>query len=79
MSKTERAISLLREGRFPEALSVIAKFRMGFTKDEKRTIEIANEVLNGHGKIYRSIGIDTESIISKAREIIREKYNVDVK
>ena len=76
MSKTERAISLLREGHFPEALSVIAKFRLGFTKDDKRTIEIANEVLNGHGKIYRSLGIDTEAVVCKASEIIREKYNV---
>ena len=45
MNKTEKAKSLLQGGKFAEALSIIARFRMGFTHEERRTLEIANEVM----------------------------------
>lgn len=42
MNKTDKALGLLRQGKFAEALSIIAKFRIGFTKEEKRMLEIAH-------------------------------------
>lgn len=76
MKKTEKAIRLLKDGKFAEALSIIKSFRIGFTKEERRMIEIAHESLSGHSSFYENIGIDTSLCISKARDIIRNKYNV---
>lgn len=76
MNKTDKAIGLLREGRMTEALAIIKTFRIGFTKEEHRTIVIAYESLVGHSSFYENIGIDTQLFISRAREIIRNKYHV---
>ena len=76
MNKTDKALGLLRQGKFAEALAIISKFRIGFTKDERRTLEIAHESLVGNASFYENIGIDTQFCISKAREIIRNKYHI---
>lgn len=76
MNKTDKAIGLLREGRLTEALAIIKTFRIGFTKDEKRTLEIAHESLVGNASFYENIGIYTQLCISRAKEIIRNKYNI---
>ena len=76
MNKTDKAIGLLREGRLTEALAIIKTFRIGFTKEEHRTIEIAHESLVGHSSFYENIGIDTQLFISRAQEIVRNKYNI---
>lgn len=74
MSKTDEAIWLLRNGKLQEALAIISKFRIGFSADEKRTIEIAHECLSGNASFYESIGIDTDEYISKAKDIVCMKY-----
>ena len=76
MNKTDKAIGLLREGRLTEALAIIKTFRIGFTKEEHRTIEIAHESLAGNASFYEDIGIDTRAYIRKAEEIIRNKYKI---
>ena len=76
MNKTDKALGLLRQGKFAEALAIISKFRIGFKKDEKRTLEIAHESLVGNASFYENIGIDTQLCINRAREIIRNKYNI---
>lgn len=76
MNKTDKALGLLRQGKLAEALAIISKFRIGFTKDEKRTLEIAHESLVGNASFYENIGIDTQLCISRAREIIRNKYHI---
>lgn len=76
MNKTDKALVLLRQGKFAEALAIIAKFRIGFTKDEKRTLEIAHESLAGNASFYEDIGIDTDTCIRMAEEIVRKKYHI---
>lgn len=76
MNKTDKAIGLLREGRLKEALAIIKTFRIDFTKEEHRTIEIAHESLVGHSSFYENIGIDTQLCISKTQEIVRNKYHI---
>lgn len=76
MNKTEKALGLLGQGKFSEALAIISKFRIGFTKDEKRMLEIAHESLVGNASFYKDIGIDTDTCISRAEEIIRNKYHI---
>ena len=76
MNKTEKAIGYLKAGRLTEALAIFKTFRIGFTKEEHRTIEIAHESHTGHSAFYETLGIDTQFCISKAREIVRNKYNI---
>lgn len=73
-TKTEKAVSLFQSGYLKEALAIFRTFRIGFTKEERRTLQIASEILMGNGSFYQQIGIDTDSMISKSVEIITEKY-----
>lgn len=73
-TKTEKAVSLFRSGCLKEALTIFRTFRIGFTKEERRTLQIAYESLTGNKNFYQQIGIDTDSMISKSVEIIAEKY-----
>ncbi len=72
--KTSRAIQLFRSGDFRGAFSMFSGFRIGFTRDERQTLQIASESLGGHDRFYRSLGIDTDGEVGKAKEIIKTKY-----
>jgi hypothetical protein len=73
-TKTSKVVSFLRSGDFRSALAIISAFRIGFSKEEKRTLEIAKECLSGNESFYRSIGVDTQSEIEKSKKIIELKY-----
>ena len=51
-TKTSKAISQFRSGRLKEALAIFCTFRIGFTKEERRTLQIANESLSGNSSFY---------------------------
>lgn len=72
--KTDKALRMFRAGDYRGAFSIFSTFRVGFTKEETRTLQIASESLGGHAGFYRSIGINTTAEISKAKELIRTKY-----
>lgn len=74
ITKTEKAISLFQSGCLKEALAIFRTFRIGFTKEERRMLQIASESLTGNESFYQQIGIDTDSMISRSVEIITEKY-----
>lgn len=73
-TKTSIALSLFRSGDLRGAFSLFSCFRIGFTSDETRTIQIASESLKGNVGFYKSIGIDTDGEVRKAKEIIKAKY-----
>lgn len=72
--KTDKALRMFRSGDFRGAFSLFSTFREGFTREETRTLQIASESLGGHAEFYRSLGVDTDEEVSKAKEIIRTKY-----
>lgn len=72
--KTDKARSLLKMGRFKEALAIIKTFRLGFNKEEKRSIQIAHETLSGHGDFYRQLGIKVDKIIEDTKKMLIDKY-----
>ena len=76
MTKTERLKIMLRNGNIKDAFAIAKSFRDGFSKQEKRTIEIAAESLKGNEEFYHQLGIDTESEVKKAETILRTKYKV---
>lgn len=73
-SKTAQAVQKLKDGDLKGALSIFSTFKYDFTKDERRTIQIAYESLCGHDAFYKSLGIDTSKMINSASNIIYSKY-----
>ena len=73
-TKTEKAVKLFKSGCLKEALAIFRTFRIGFTNEERRTLQIASESLTGNSRFYQQIGIETDSMIMKSKEIIIEKY-----
>lgn len=73
-TKTNKATSLLRSGNLKEALSIFRTFRIGFTKEERRTLQIASESLSGNASFYQQLGIDTATEIEKSKSILTSKY-----
>ena len=75
-TKTSKAVDLFKQGFIREALSIFKTFRIGFTKEEKRTLEIASDCLNGRSSFYQQLGIDVDMEISRSKSIIPLKYNI---
>jgi hypothetical protein len=73
-TKTATALHLMREGKVKEALAIFRTFRIGFDKDERRTIQIASESMNGMAKFYISLGYNVDQFLAEAIEIINKKY-----
>ncbi|WP_298546691.1 hypothetical protein [uncultured Parabacteroides sp.] len=73
-TKTSKATFLLRAGNLKEALSIFRTFRIGFTKEERRTLQIACESLSGNSLFYQRLGIDTNKEIEKSKSILVSKY-----
>lgn len=73
-TKTSQAVVLFQSGRLKEALSIFRTFRVGFTKEERRTLQIASESLLGNSGFYQQIGIDTVREIEKSKELLINKY-----
>lgn len=78
-TKTLKAVALFEQGFIREALSIFKTFRIGFTREEKRILEIASDCLNGRSSFYKQLGIDTETIVSQSVSILHNKYSVYVK
>ena len=64
----------MRNGDWKNALAIFSTFRIGFTKDEVRSMEIAHDALVGHEAFYRSIGIDVDTEIAKSKAFLQKKY-----
>ena len=74
ITKTAQAIQLMREGKVAKALSIFKTFKVGFDKDERRTIQIASESMNGMAKFYINLGYNVDQFQAEAIEIINKKY-----
>ena len=73
-TKTSKAITLLHSGCMKEALAIFSTFRIGFTKEERRTLKIAHECLSGNAEFYQQLGIDTNAEIEKSKSLLFERY-----
>lgn len=73
-TKTQIACSLLRSGDVKEALKMFRTFRLGWSKEEKRKVDIACECLCGNAAFYSSLGIDCGQVVDEAVALLRGKY-----
>jgi hypothetical protein len=72
--KAEKARRLFAAGDLKGALGIYKTFPFGFTREEKRAIEIAYESLIGRESFFQQLGIDTAGMILQSKEIINLKY-----
>ena len=77
-TKTEQAVGAFKNGCIKQAFKMMFRFH-GFSKEEKRYIQVAYECLAGKEDFYASLGVDTKDIINKAIECVSAKYNVTPK
>lgn len=76
MNKTKKAIELWKNGEHAKALSIFSKFKLGFSKEEKRTLEIAHDMHQGRGKFYIQLGINPIDVCCEAKQIIARHYSL---
>lgn len=76
VTKTEKALKLFRCGMYKESFVILSTFKLGWSKDEKRIIQIAKDCLTGNSSFYRQLGIDTGSIVEEAIALVKEKYGI---
>lgn len=75
-SKTSQAVAHFTSGNVTVALGIFKTFRIGFSAEERRTIQIAHESMTGKESFYRSLQIDTDAIKTQALQLIKSKYNL---
>lgn len=77
-TKTKRAISLYQQGKIKTSMALFSRFKIGFTLEQRRAIDIAHECIENESRtsFYRSIGIDVDAMIGEAKHIIKTKYCV---
>jgi len=75
MTKTSKALALFEKGCIRESLMIFRNFKIGFSKNERRTLQIACECMSGNAAFYNSLGIDTRRVINEAKCIIKKKYD----
>lgn len=75
-AKTSKAVALFQQGMLSKSLSIFKTFKIGFTPQEKRILEIAYECLYGKSLFYQQLGIDVKSEIQRSILMIKEKYKL---
>lgn len=75
ITKTQQAKDLFNSGEISKALKIVKTFKVGISKDEKRTIEISNECLSGSEDFYKGLGIDTQKEVNKSIVILKRILN----
>ena len=75
-TKTSKAINLFKSGQLKDALAIFRTFRLGFTKNEQRTLQIAHESMCGNSRFYSDIGINTNRTVEESKTIISKKYAI---
>lgn len=77
-TKTAIVRNLVANGMYADALSIVKSFRIGFTRDEKRTIQIAHECLGGFSRFYMDLGIDVNTEIKNAIGILLKHFTTNL-
>lgn len=70
ITKTDKARNFLKIGDYKSCLRILKSFRIGFSKEEKRILEIAYECLSGKDSFYRQLGIDVFDSINQGKMIV---------
>ncbi len=72
MTKTETAVNLWRSGKVVPAYRLFKGFKIGFTKEEQKTIITAYEINSGSANFYKQLGLDLGQIVAEANNKINK-------
>lgn len=75
-SKTKKAIGLYKAQDLKGALRIFKGFDRQFDRQQLRTLQIAYEVLTGHGSFYKQLGLNIGHYVGESMNIIDNKYNI---
>lgn len=75
ITKTDKARAFFKNDDYKSCLRILKTFKIGFTKEEKRMLEIAYECLSGKANFYRQLGIDVSSYINQGKLIARKYFS----
>lgn len=76
ITKTNKALDLFRGGLYKDCFVILSTFKLGWSKEEIRTIQIAKECLTGNSAFYMQLGIDVDGIVNEAINLVARKYNI---
>lgn len=74
-TKTEQVKAFIAKGDYAKAIKVASSFKIGFTKEEQRIMQIAKEAFTGHASFYKQLGIDVDAMKLQAIAIVNNMYN----
>lgn len=69
-AKTQQLLNLIKVQDWKKSLAIASNFKMNFTKEEKRNLEIAYESMTGKANFYQQLGLNTDEAIAMAIEIL---------
>lgn len=72
--KYEQLKAALEKEDYKKAFSIARKFFFGIPEELKRSVEIGADVLQGKESFYKSLGVDTQAELEKAKKGLRELY-----
>lgn len=73
VKKTDIVREAVAAGQWKKALSIAKGFRLGLTKDQRDDMTRAHECLVDP-RFYASLGMDTDMIVAKGVETVRQLY-----
>lgn len=73
-TKTEQIKNAIIIDEWAVAFSIAKNFFAGFTKDEKKSIDIAHESKTMNSNFYESIGVDINREVNNAKSILKSKF-----
>lgn len=73
IKKTDQVRSLVRQGRYKDALRIAKRFRLGITREQSGTMIRAYECMV-HPDFYRSIGKDIQECIDGGVAVLHEVF-----
>lgn len=74
MTKNQQVQKYLADSNLKGALRIASKFRLAFSKEQQKTLQIAHECLCGKADFYRQLGINTREVTMAAETLLNNVY-----
>lgn len=71
-TKTEKLKQHFGENEIKKSLKIFKTFKIGVSKEDQRSVQIAYESMTGKENFYLELGINTEKECSKSIEILKK-------
>lgn len=73
ITKTDQVRELVATKEYKEAIAVAKDFKLGFTKEEAKTLARAHE-MTWNSRFYEMLGYNYQEELQKAQDILKRQY-----